>query len=351
MELSLYYGIGHYISDNSRQGYWGKGALHQISEQLHKELPGLRGFSETNMRYMRIFYEAWQPTFTALRNSSATADELQEPQKIDTTELLPANRQPADGEITHFNISEFLSLSFTHHIEILSKAKDMPSRLFYIHIAIIGKWSKNMLRDALKADLYHHQGQLPNNFAKTVPISQALKAIQMFKDEYLLDFMNVEELGERDKEDIDERVVEQAIIHNVKNFIMTFGKDFTFVGNQYHLEKFGHELFPDLLFFNRELAALVCVELKRGDFKPSYLGQLSAYLKVLDDTVKKPFENPSIGLILCKSADKTFVEYLIQDYDRPMGVATYKSKEDILKVLPPAEELEKLLDGEDKKEE
>ncbi len=351
VELSLYYGIGHYISDNSRDGYWGKGALHQISEQLHKDLPGLRGFSETNMRYMRIFYEAWQPAFTALRNSSATADELQEPQEIDTTELLPTNRQPVAGEITHFNIAEFLSLSFTHHIEILSKAKDMPSRLFYIHIAIASKWSKNMLRDALKADLYHHQGQLPNNFSKTVPTSQALKAIQMFKDEYLLDFMNVEELGERDKEDIDERVIEQAIIHNVKNFIMTFGKDFTFVGNQYHLEKFGHELFPDLLFFNRELAALVCVELKHGDFKPSYLGQLSAYLKVLDDTVKKPFENPSIGLILCKSADKTFVEYLIQDYDRPMGVATYKSKDDILKILPPAEELEKLLDGEDKKEE
>ena len=351
VELSLYYGIGHYISDNSRDGYWGKGALHQISEQLHKDLPGLRGFSETNMRYMRIFYEAWQPAFTALRNSSATADELQEPQEIDTTELLPTNRQPVAGEITHFNIAEFLSLSFTHHIEILSKAKDMPSRLFYIHIAIASKWSKNMLRDALKADLYHHQGQLPNNFSKTVPTSQALKAIQMFKDEYLLDFMNVEELGERDKEDIDERVIEQAIIHNVKNFIMTFRKDFTFVGNQYHLEKFGHELFPDLLFFNRELAALVCVELKHGDFKPSYLGQLSAYLKVLDDTVKKPFENPSIGLILCKSADKTFVEYLIQDYDRPMGVATYKSKDDILKILPPAEELEKLLDGEDKKEE
>ena len=351
VELSLYYGIGHYISDNSRDGYWGKGALHQISEQLHKDLPGLRGFSETNMRYMRIFYEAWQPAFTALRNSSATADELQEPQEIDTTELLPTNRQPVAGEITHLNIAEFLSLSFTHHIEILSKAKDMPSRLFYIHIAIASKWSKNMLRDALKADLYHHQGQLPNNFSKTVPTSQALKAIQMFKDEYLLDFMNVEELGERDKEDIDERVIEQAIIHNVKNFIMTFRKDFTFVGNQYHLEKFGHELFPDLLFFNRELAALVCVELKHGDFKPSYLGQLSAYLKVLDDTVKKPFENPSIGLILCKSADKTFVEYLIQDYDRPMGVATYKSKDDILKILPPAEELEKLLDGEDKKEE
>ena len=123
-----------------------------------------------------------------------------------------------------------MSLSFTHHIEIIRKTKTFEERLFYIHEAIVGQWNKYKLRDALKADLYHHQGQLPNNFAKTVPTSQALKAIQMFKDEYLLDFMNVEELGERDKEDIDERVVEQAIIHNVKNFIMTFGKDFTFVG-------------------------------------------------------------------------------------------------------------------------
>uniref|UniRef100_UPI004027E5EF PDDEXK nuclease domain-containing protein n=1 Tax=Prevotella sp. TaxID=59823 RepID=UPI004027E5EF len=352
VELSLYYGIGHYISDNSRDGYWGKGAIKTISEQLHKELPGLRGFSSSSLKNMRQFYETWSTTIEGMRGakSPAVAGDLANALEINTNELLPINRQPVAGEITDFNLVEFLSLSFTHHMEILNKTSDLPSRLFYIHIAIVGKWSKNMLRDALKADLYHHQGQLPNNFAKTVPTSQALKAIQMFKDEYLLDFMNVEELGERDKEDIDERVVEQAIIHNVKNFIMTFGKDFTFVGNQYHLEKFGHELFPDLLFFNRELAALVCVELKRGDFKPSYLGQLSAYLKVLDDTVKKPFENPSIGLILCKSADKTFVEYLIQDYDRPMGAATYKSKEDILKVLPPAEELEKLLDGDDKEE-
>lgn len=355
VELSLYYGIGHYISDNSRQGYWGTNAIETISEQLQKELPGLRGYSATSLKSMRRFYEVWKDNIESQNGdplkSAATAADLDNSLNVNPNELIPLNRQPAAGEITDFNIKEFLSLSFTHHIEIIRKTKTFEERLFYMHEAIVGQWNKYKLRDALKADLYHHQGQLPNNFAKTVPTSQALKAIQMFKDEYLLDFMNVEELGERDKEDIDERVVEQAIIHNVKNFIMTFGKDFTFVGNQYHLEKFGHELFPDLLFFNRELAALVCVELKHGDFKPSYLGQLSAYLKVLDDTVKKPFENPSIGLILCKSADKTFVEYLIQDYDRPMGVATYKSKDDILKILPPAEELEKLLDGEDKKEE
>ena len=107
----------------------------------------------------------------------------------------------------------------------------------------------------------------------------------MFKDEYLLDYINTEELFIRDK-DRDERVIEQSIINNVKNFIMTFGRDFTFVGNQYHLEKFGVEQFPDLLFFNRELSALVCVELKNGPFKTSYLGQLAGYLRILDDEQK-----------------------------------------------------------------
>lgn len=172
----------------------------------------------------------------------------------------------------------------------------------------------------------------------------ALQAIETFKDEYLLDFINVEEIGERDKGDIDEREVEKAIVHNVKNFIMTFGRDFTFVGNQYHLEKYGHEAYPDLLFYNRELAALVVVELKRGEFKPAYLGQLSAYLRILDSEVKKPFENPSVGIILCKQADKNFVEFLIQGYDNPMGVATYKTADDVRKVLPTEEELRRVMD-------
>ena len=203
------------------------------------------------------------------------------------------------------------------------------------------------LAEAIDNGLYKHRGQLPNNFTKAIPDKlQAFKALAMFKDEYLLDFINTEELFIRDK-DREERVVEQAIIHNVKEFIMTFGKDFTFVGNQYHLEKFGVEQFPDLLFFNRELSALVCVELKNGPFKTAYLGQLAGYLRLLDDEVRKPNENPSIGIILCHSANKKFVEYVIQDYDKPMGVATYKTAADmdekLKKLLPPVEELKKLL--------
>lgn len=350
-QLSLYFGIGRYVSERSRWKFWGTGAIERISEQLQKELPGLRGFGSRQIKNMRSFYEEWQkmldksaavaadlPKFNQKRSFSTKSTDLE---GIDYTLLLAQNQQPMVADM----MNEFLSISFTHHIEIITKSKDLQERLFYIHQTFVNHWDKNKLRDMLKSDLYHHQGKLPNNFTNTMHSTKnALQAIGMFKDEYLLDFINVEELGVRDKADIDERVVEKAIVNNVKNFIMTFGRDFAFVGNQYHLEKFGHDEYPDLLFYNRELMALVAVELKQGAFKPAYLGQLSAYLRILDSEVKKPFENPSIGIVLCKEADKTFVEFLIQGYDNPMGVATYKSAEDVRKVLPSEEDLRKAME-------
>lgn len=260
------------------------------------------------------------------------------------TNELPTVRFKIDAD---FPIAAFMNISFTHHYAIIRKVKDMEKRKFYIQYAADTKTTVEELEQIIEGDLYSHRGELPNNFKKTIPDPLlAYRAITMFKDEYLLDFINVEELFVREK-DRDERTIEQGIIQKVKDFIMTFGKDFTFVGNQYHLEKYGVEEFPDLLFFNRELAALVCVELKDGPFKTSYLGQLAAYLRILDDEVRKPNENASIGIILCKSANKKFVEYVIQDYDKPMGVATYKTTVDMndrfRKLLPPVEELEKLL--------
>ena len=262
-QLSLYYGIGRYISEHSGKGFWGRGAIKQISDQLHKELPGMRGFGESSLKNMRQFYEEWsdciirQPIAGELPKREIQVSVAAVLETIDTTSLIRINRQPSAGEM---NIEEFLGLCFTHHIEILNKTEKLEERLFYIHEAVTNKWDKYLLRDMLKGKLYEHQGEMPNNFAKTMPSTQsALRAIEMFKDEYLLDFINVEEIGARDEADVDEREVEQAIIQNVKNFIMTFGRDFAFVGNQYHLEKFGVEQYPDLLFFNRELAALVCV--------------------------------------------------------------------------------------------
>ena len=166
----------------------------------------------------------------------------------------------------------------------------------------------------------------------------------------MLDFINVEELDARDVDEVDERVLENAIIHNIKNFIMTFGKDFTFIRNQYHLDAFGEDQDIDLLFFNRALNCLVAVELKTGKFKTAYLGQLQGYLSILDGFERKPHENPAIGIILCKDMNKAFVDYVIQDYSKPMGVSTYKTakemSEELRRALPDVNELRKLLENE-----
>ena len=342
-QLALYYGIGRFVSMNTRNKNWGKGFIEAVSEQLRKELPGLRGFSAASLRKMRTFYEEWQMLSD---NSFVETNKLVD---IESNSFVGTNELPTvQFKIdANFPITAFMNIGFTHHYAIISKVKDVEQRKFYIQFAADTKAKVEDLEQIINDDLYSHQGELPNNFKKTIPDQlQAYRAITMFKDEYLLDFINTEELFIRDK-DRDERVIEQRIVQNVKEFIMTFGKDFTFVGNQYHLEKFGVEEFPDLLFFNRELAALVCVELKDGPFRTSYLGQLAGYLRILDDEVRKPNENPSIGIILCKSANKKFVEYVIQDYDKPMGVATYKTTADmderLKRLLPPVEELEKLL--------
>ena len=337
-QLSLYYGIGRYISFKTRKNAWGTNAIDTISDKLRKQLPGLRGFSATNMKYMRIFYETWCETV----NRQPTADDLENGTSGD---LIPINLLNQNFII---NLEEFTGISFTHHVEIFTKVKTLEERLFYIHQAFLLRWDKYTLRDNLKADVFHKQSNLPSNFSATISDSrQRLKAIEMFRDEYLLDFVNVEELGERDNEDLDERIVENSIVHNLKNFFMTFGQDFTFICNQYRIESLGKEHFIDLLFYNRELCSLVAVELKRGEFKPSYLGQMNIYLQLLDDFVKKPNENPSIGIILCRSADKTYVEYAVRDYSKPMGVATYKTLSDmpekLRKALPSIKEIEKEL--------
>ena len=352
VQLILYYGIGRYLSSKKGKKTWGTSVLESISSQLRKELPGLRGFSATSLKKMRLFYENWN--FLEDSNSSVMTDEL--PEKLNSsaasdelTAIIPIADFKLSGiNLADFPVEDFFKVPFSHHITIFSKVKNLQERYYYIHRVVEENLQVDTLEILIKKDAYKHQKELPNNFERTItPASLARKAVEMFKDEYLLDFINVEEIGERDAADVDERVVENAIIHNVKNFIMTFGKDFAFVGDQYHLEAFNEEFFSDLLFFNRELNCLVVVELKRGEFKPAYLGQLSAYLRIIDDKIKKPHENRTIGIVLCKSMNKQFAEYVIQDYDKPMGVTTYKSlsemPEDMQKVLPDLDDIKKIM--------
>ncbi len=360
IQLAVYFGIGKFVSLNTRKGVWGTGALEAISQILRKELPGLKGYSATQLREMRLFYEAWQildpnssvttdknPNQTLIgsapTNSSVMTDELQAfDNQID---IYHAIQIP---NLADFPVEDFFKVPFTHHTQIRAIKTSLEARYYYIHRTAEEHLTTRGLEKLIKDDAFGNQETIPSNFRSTIPQAElARKAVMMFKDSYLLDFINVEQIGEREAIDVDERVVEQQIVQNVKQFIMTFGRDFTFVGNQYHLEVYGVEHFPDLLFFNRELNALVVVELKTGEFKTSYLGQLMGYLSILDAKVKKPHENPAIGIVLCKEANREFVEFVIRDYNKPMGVATYKTTTDmpdeLRKTLPDIEELKKLL--------
>lgn len=353
-QLGLYYGIGRYVSEHSRKGYWGTGAIENISTMLKSEMPGLKGFSAENIKLMRRFYEAWKDIevnsvvetteiaddkhLQTLPNSVVATTELQTG-SFDTIHQL----QLTNDEL--FPVTAFLNISFTHHVTIFRNVKDYEERKYYIQLAYQQRLTVDGLERMIKSDAYKHQETLPNNFLQTIPDKQmALRTLKMFKDSYLLDYINVEEIDESDPEDVDEKVIESKIVMNIKNFIMTFGKSFTYKGHQVHYDKLGHDHWIDLLFFNRELQSLVVVELKKGQFKPSYLGQLAAYLRILDDDEKLPGENPSVGIILCKKADKAYVQYVLQDYRKPMGVATYQQMQDRLReLLPPEKDMLKLI--------
>jgi len=340
VQLVLYFAIGKYLSQHTRNRSWGEGALAAISEQLRKELPGLRGFSETQMKDMRRFYEAWE--ILDINSTVATVELLTTDNEIDIFHTMQVSN------VAEFPVEDFFKVPFTHYSIIISGTKDVQERYYYIHRIAEEHLGIRKLRQLIKEDAYKSQGYMPSNFARTIndPI-EARRAVEMFKDEYLLDFINVEEIGQRESIDVDERVVEQKIVQNIKNFIMTFGRDFAFIGNQYHLEIYGVEQFPDLLFFNRELNAMVVVELKLVEFKTSYLGQLFGYLQILDDHVRKPHENPSIGIVLCQTANHSYAQYAVRDYTKPMGVATYKTLDDmpekLRKALPDVNKMIEIL--------
>ena len=349
IQLAVYFGIGKYVSQHSRKGTWGMSALEVISNQLRRELPGLRGYSATSLRNMRKFYENW---IMLDGNSASALAELQSTDNqrdIKSASTLANNSPTAIADISSVATDERNAIDIYHTIQApVTEHKEIAAQYYYIHRTAEENLSEKEVIRLAKENAYGRREQIPSNFRQTISdAAQMRKAVTMFKDSYMLDYINVEEIGVRDKIDVDERVVEKEIVSKVKNFIMTLGDDFTFMGNQKLLEIYGVEHFPDLLFFNRELNAMVVIELKTGEFKTSYLGQLMGYLTLLDEKVRKRHENPSIGIVLCKSANREYVEFMIRDYSKPMGVATYKTAdempENLRKALPDIEELKRLI--------
>lgn len=339
--LALNYGIGRFISINSRSAKWGSNAIAVISSLLRQELPGVKGYSEASIKMMRTFYEEWRCIF---ENRQLPIDDLGNQLMLSHINDKIEIRQLVTDELSASDLASFLNVGFTNHYVILTKAKSKEERLFYIRRCATEFWKVETTKYYLSENLFKKEGTIQQtNFNKTID-NAAFKqrALQSFKDEYLLDFVNIE-----DPELVDERVIEQRIIQNVKNFIMAFGADFTFMGNQYRLEVAGQEFVVDLLFFSRRLRSLVAFELKRGEFKPEYTGKMNFYLAALDKYVKLPDENPSIGIILCKTKNDEIVELSFSDTSKPMGVATYRTSQElppeIRQALPDMEDLKKLI--------
>ena len=270
----------------------------------------MQGFSPRNLKYMRAFAAAYR-------------DE--------------AFVQEVLAQITWY-----------HNITLLDKVKGSIEREWYISETIKNGWSRNILVLQIKSDLYRRQGKAVSNFRKTLPPPQSDLAHQVLKDPYVFDFLTL------DKE-THERALEKELVNHITKFLLELGAGFAFVGKQFHLEISGQDFYIDLLFYHTRLHCYVVVELKVGEFKPEYAGQINFYLSALDDLVKAPEDNPSIGIILCATKDRILAEYALRDMRKPIGVAEWKTKltrslpAKLKKDLPTIEEIEAELAKEAKK--
>lgn len=327
-QLKLYFSIGMKLDEKIRSQQWGAKVLEQIAKDLKIQMPALRGFSHRNLKNMRQFYTAYSTesceqilvNFGGVNSQSSTIGQLPTAQFIDR-----ANEA-------------FFGISFTHHLLLLNKCSHLGERIFYMHHAAAALWSVEIMEHHIQEDLYRRQGKLPHNFDHTISPEMNANAQLIFKDEYLLDYLNFQD-GERN--------MENEIVLNIRDFILRMGKGFSFIGNQFKVQVGGQDFFIDLLFFNRILQSLVVFELKKVPYKPEHSGQLNFYLNVLDDQIKLPHENSSIGIILCKERNEAVVHFSIKTIAKPMGVATYKTSTeiptDIQDVFPDSNELKKLL--------
>jgi predicted nuclease of restriction endonuclease-like (RecB) superfamily len=337
--LKLYFYVGGYISKKTRNAKWGSGAIDALSERLQVELPGLRGFSAASIKYMRQFFEEWANWFE-IRHLPSDESPSVLIRQLPIGEMSQETVDVMGAE----DIDAFLSVGFTHHIRIFTKCKSLGDRLYYIRRCAREHMTVIQLERSLAANEHLHVGAISNNFAKTLsPMALANQAVRSFRDEYLLDLINLDNVDARYGYETDERVLSKTMVAEIEKTIAALGgDDFCFMAREKRLVFNEDEFFVDLLFFHRGLKSMVAIELKKGDFHPGYLGQLNFYLSALDKLMKKPDENPTIGLLLCETVNKPVVELAVQGYSQPIGIATYRA----LRNIPePYKTLAPVIDG------
>ena len=297
--IKLYHHIGNEILKRQEKYGWGAKVIDNLSRDLNSAFPEMKGFSSRNLKYMRRFAEEYR--------------DLEFVQQVAA------------------------QLPWFHIVLLLDKVKDRKHQIFYMKKIVEHCWSRSRLTMQIELELHKRQGQAITNFQSKLASPQSDLAHYTLKDPYIFDFLSV-------SNEAQEREVEKELTKHVEKFLIELGAGFAFVGRQYHLEIGEQDFYIDVLFYHLKLRCFVVIELKDKDFKPEYAGKMNFYLSVVDDILKHPNDNPSIGLILCKSKNNVLAEYALRDMSKPIGLAEYKITEnlpeEIKSELPTIEELE-----------
>ena len=310
--IQLYWEIGRSIHVKQEQEGWGAHVIEKLAKDLQSAFPGIEGFSRANIFRMKAFFSAYEKVAQAVRQFAS----------------LPVFEIP-----------------WGHNVVLLQKLKSDKERLWYAEKTTQHGWSRSMLETWIKADLYKREGKALTNFQKTLPAPQSDLAQQTIKDPFLFDFLSLHD-------DYVEKDLEDGLVAHIQKFLLELGQGFAFMGQQYPIEVSGDTSYIDLLFYHVKLKCYIVIELKARPFKPSDTGQLNYYLSAVDDLLKGKEDNPTIGILLCKSRDKIKAEYAFRHINRPMGVAEYETMltkalpKELKSTLPTVKEIEDELKGD-----
>ncbi len=309
--LEFYWELGADIVEKQKHASWGSGFLKQLSKDLMTEFPDMKGFSLSNIKYIRQWYLFYSKKLVI--------------------------SQQAAGQLVNEVTSQLFQIPWWHNVVIISRCQSVEEALFYVNKTIENGWSRSVLTHQIESKLYERSGKAITNFTDTLPQPQSDLAEELIKDPYNFDFLSL-------RENYNERELERTLLDHITKFLLELGSGFAFVGRQKALQVGEREFFIDLLFYHTKMHCYIVVELKTVNFEPEFAGKLNFYIKAVDKQIKSEEDNPTIGILICKSKDKTVVEYALSDIHKPMGVSEYQliqSLPDSLKSsLPSIEEIE-----------
>ena len=353
--LRLYWDMGREINERQKKTKWGSGFLTQLSKDLMAEFPDMKGFSRANLQYVRKFYAFYSSLLPICEQPAGQIDlgagdatcaqPVRKLKKEGTSEICeqPARKLQDDAieDIANDSLSRLPYMLFYipwwHHIILMQRCRTPQEALFYVRKTIEGNWSRSVLLNMLDTGLYEASGRAVTNFASTLPVPQGDLARQTLKDPYVFDFLTM-------RDNYNERELENALTENITKFLLELGTGFAYVGRQFRIQVGEEEFFLDLLFYHLKLRCFVVVELKTVNFEPSQLGQLGFYVTAVNEQLRHPTDNETIGLLICKTKDKIVAEYALKNAAQPLGISEYQLSrllpDEIRSSLPTIEEIE-----------